>query len=216
MKEIVPSVLSADFSKIEAELRAIERAGAKRVHLDIMDGHFVPNITFGPIIVRAIRKLTDLHLETHLMISEPDKYIEQFIKAGSDTIVIQVETDVNIPKELEKIRNLGANAGLVINPPTNFKALEEYLDQIDHLLIMTVNPGFGGQKLMPEVLEKVKKARPYADKYNFPVEIDGGVNLSTIERADKAGVNLFVAGSAVFSDGNPEENFTELEKRIKQ
>jgi len=214
-KQIVPSVLSADFAKIKEELHSVERAGAKRLHLDVMDGHFVPNLTFGPIIIKALRKLTDLHLETHLMISEPDKYAEQFVKAGSDTVLFQVEASDNIIKDLSAIREMGAKAGLVINPPTDFDVLEPYLDEIDHLLIMTVHPGFGGQELITEVLEKVKKARPYADKYGFPVEVDGGVNLSTIADVKAAGTDLFVAGSAVFSNGDPGENYKNLAQRIQ-
>lgn len=214
-KQVVPSVLSADFAKIEKELRSVEKAGAKRLHLDVMDGHFVPNLTFGPIIIKAIRKLTDLHLETHLMISEPDKYAEQFVKAGSDTVLFQVEASDNINQDLSTIREMGAKAGLVINPPTDFDVLEPYLGEIDHLLIMTVHPGFGGQELITDVLEKVKKARPYADKYDFPVEVDGGVNLSTIAEVKAAGTDLFVAGSAVFSNGNPGVNYKELTQRIQ-
>lgn len=214
-KQVVPSVLSADFAKIEKELRSVEKAGAKRLHLDVMDGHFVPNLTFGPIIIKAIRKLTDLHLETHLMISKPDKYAEQFVKAGSDTVLFQVEASDNISKELTAIREMGAKAGLVINPPTDFNVLEPYLGEIDHLLIMTVHPGFGGQELITDVLEKVKKARPYADKYGFPVEVDGGVNLSTIADVKAAGTDLFVAGSAVFSNGDPGVNYKNLAQRIQ-
>ena len=215
-KQIVPSLLSADFSKLEEEIRAVERAGTERLHLDVMDGHFVPNITFGPIIIKAIRKLTDRHLESHLMISEPGKYLKQFIEAGCDTVLIQIEATDNVGEKLEKIRDLGANCGVVINPPTEFDVLKPYLDKIDHLLLMTVNPGFGGQELIPEVLDKVKKARPYADEYGFPIEIDGGVNLETITAAREAGTDLFVAGSAVFGEGQPEENYIHLSKRIKE
>lgn len=214
-KQIVPSLLSVDFAKLEEEIRAVEKSGAQRLHLDVMDGHFVPNITFGPIIVKAIRKLTDCHLETHLMISEPEKYLKQFIEAGSDTLLFQIEAGQNITENLARIRKLGAKPGLVINPPTEFEKLEPYLDKIDHLLIMTVNPGFGGQKLITDVIEKIKRARPLADKYDFRVEVDGGVNLSTIEQVDKAGVDLFVAGSAVFDDGTPGQNYQQLEQRIK-
>src|SRR6056297_3275608 len=201
-KQIVPSLLSADFAKLEQEIRAVENAGASRIHLDVMDGHFVPNITFGPIIVKAIRKLTDCHLETHLMISEPEKYLKQFIEAGSDTLLFQVEVGENISENLARIRELGAKPGLVINPPTEFEKLKPFLDKIDHLLIMTVNPGFGGQKLIMDVIEKIKRARPFADKYDFRLEVDGGVNLSTIDEVVKAGADLFVAGSAVFGGAN--------------
>ncbi|HMA62237.1 MAG TPA: ribulose-phosphate 3-epimerase [bacterium] len=214
-KQIVPSLLSADFAILEKEIRDVEKSGAQRLHLDVMDGHFVPNITFGPIIVKAIRKLTDCHLETHLMISEPEKYLKQFIEAGSDTLLFQVEVGENISENLARIRELGAKPGLVINPPTEFEKLKPFLDKIDHLLIMTVNPGFGGQKLIMDVIEKIKRARPFADKYDFRLEVDGGVNLSTIDEVVKAGADLFVAGSAVFGGANPGQNFQQLEQRIR-
>jgi len=214
MPEIVPSLLSADFSKLEQEIRSVENAGATRLHLDVMDGHFVPNITFGPILVKAIRKLTKLHLETHLMIENPEKYLESFIKAGSNTIQIQVEASKDIPKDLQTIKDLGAKAGLVINPPTPFKKIEPFLHLIDHLLVMTVNPGFGGQSMIFDSLEKVTHAKEYSKKYNFLIEIDGGVNANTIKQAASTEMDHLVAGSAVFKGNNPGSAFEELSKLL--
>jgi ribulose-phosphate 3-epimerase len=210
MQEIVPSLLSADFSKLEEEIRSVEKAGATKLHLDIMDGHFVPNITFGPIIIKAIRKLTHLHLETHLMIQAADKYLDNFIDAGSDTVLIHIESTQNVTRDLNHIRSRGKKAGLVINPPTPFSALEKYMNQIDHLLIMTVNPGFGGQAMIPETLKKVTQAQNYQKNENFLIEIDGGVNLETLPKAASTGVDLLVAGSAVFSNNDHIAAFRQL------
>lgn len=214
MPEIVPSLLSSDFSRITDQIKAVERAGATRLHLDIMDGHFVPNITIGPFIVEAIRKVTSLHLESHLMIENPERYIKNFVDAGSDTVIVHVEASKDLYADLKMIRKLGVKAGLVLNPPTPFENIEPYLQNIDHLLVMTVNPGFGGQKMIEEALGKVTLAKPYQEKYKFPIEVDGGVNLNTIEKAVKAGADLLVAGEAVFGNNKPEESFIELSKRV--
>ena len=214
MPEIVPSLLSSDFSRITDQIKAVERAGATRLHLDIMDGHFVPNITIGPFIVEAIRKVTSLHLESHLMIENPERYIKNFVDAGSDTVIVHVEASKELYADLKMIRKLGVKAGLVLNPPTPFENIEPYLQNIDHLLVMTVNPGFGGQKMIEEALGKVTLAKPYQEKYKFPIEVDGGVNLNTIEKAVKAGADLLVAGEAVFGNNKPEESFIELSKRV--
>jgi ribulose-phosphate 3-epimerase len=214
MQEIVPSLLSADFSKLQEEIQAVERAGATKLHLDIMDGHFVPNITFGPIIIKAIRKLTKLHLETHLMIENADKYLDNFIEAGSDTVIIHVESSKNIITDLQYIRSKDVKAGLVINPPTDFSVLEPYFEDIDHLLIMTVNPGFGGQSMIEEALEKVTRAQRYQKDNNFLIEIDGGVNLQTIAKAAQTGVDLLVAGSAVFGRDDPKKAFQKLTEKL--
>ena len=205
--EIVPSLLSADFARLTEEIRAVESAGAKRLHLDVMDGHFVPNITIGPFIVEAIRRVTNLHLETHLMITNPEKYIEPFINAGSDTIIVHIESGGSLKDDFAAIRKGGAKAGLVINPPTAFAEIEPYLKFVDHLLVMTVNPGFGGQTMIKAALEKVTLAKPYSKKYGFPIEIDGGVNTETVNDAKEVGTDLIVAGSAVFSGGNSYRNY---------
>jgi ribulose-phosphate 3-epimerase len=212
--EVVPSLLSADFSRLKEEIQSMEKASARRLHLDVMDGHFVPNITIGPFIVESIRRLTSLHLETHLMIENPDKYIEAFVRAGSDTVIIHVEASADIIQDLKKIRELGARAGLVLNPPTSFDAVEPYFEYVDHFLVMTVNPGFGGQKMISSALSKVTLAKPYQKQYGFPIEVDGGINIDTIEEARVAGTDLFVAGSAVFSARNPAKSFKALSEKL--
>lgn len=212
MVEIVPSLLSANFTRLESEIRTVEKAGAKRLHLDVMDGHFVPNITIGPFIVKAIRRITSLHIESHLMIQNPEKYIPAFIDAGSDTVIIHTEASKDIKADLDMIRRLGAKAGLVINPPTPFSIVEPFLQFIDHLLIMTVNPGFGWQKMVGEALDKIKMAKSFQSIFQFPIEIDGGVNTETIPLAIEAGANLLVAGSAIFGKQDPVQAFIELER----
>ena len=213
--EIVPSLLSADFTRLSEEIHSVAAAGAKRLHLDVMDGHFVPNITIGPFIVEAIRRQTDLHLESHLMITNPEKYIEPFVKAGSDTVIIHIESSKAVLQDFQAICDLGAKAGLVLNPRTPFEEIEPYLEYVDHLLVMTVNPGFGGQKMIKAALEKVVLAKPYSEKYGFPIEIDGGVNLDTVTDAKHAGADLIVAGSAVFSNGSPADNFRLLKEKLQ-
>jgi len=212
--EIVPSLLAADFTRLRDEIQAVERAGARRLHLDIMDGHFVPNITIGPFIVAAIRKITKLHLESHLMIANPEKYIDKFIKAGSNTVIIHVENNQNIRENLQHIRDLKAKAGLVLNPPTPFAAIENYLEYIDHLLVMTVNPGFGGQVMIKKALTKVTLAKPYQRKYNFLIEVDGGIHLRTLSIVKAAGTDLFVAGSAIFSTRDPGAAYRLLSEKL--
>lgn len=214
MAEIVPSLLSADFSRLEAEIRAIEKAGATKLHLDIMDGHFVPNITFGPFIIKAIRKLTKLQLETHLMIENADIYLDNFIGAGSDTVMVHVESSDYVIRDLTYIRNRGVKAGLVINPPTAFSEIETYFPYLDHLLIMTVNPGFGGQSMLEDTLKKVTLAKKYQKQHNFIIEIDGGVNMDTIDKAAATKVDLLVAGSAVFKNSDIGAAFKNLSAKL--
>lgn len=212
--EIVPSLLSADFTRLKEEIQVVESAGARRLHLDIMDGHFVPNITIGPFIVEAIRRITELHLESHLMIANPEKYIDKFIKAGSNTVIIHVENSKNITENLLHIRDLKAKAGLVLNPSTPFNAVVNYLKYIDHLLVMTVDPGFGGQLMIKKALTKVTLAKPYQPKYNFLIEVDGGIHLGTLAVAKAAGTDLFVAGSAIFSSKDPGSAFRSLSEKL--
>ena len=181
-----------------------------------MDGHFVPNLTIGPFIVEAIRGITDLHLESHLMIENPMQYLDAFVGAGSDTVIIHIETSADPRRELETIRERGAKAGIVINPPTAFTQLETALPFIDHLLVMTVNPGFGGQKMITEALHKVTLAKPYQERYGFPIEVDGGVNLETLAQVRDVGTDLLVAGSAVFKGGQPVRSFRELSEQLKR
>ena len=213
--QIAPSILSVDFSKLGDEIIAVEKAGADIIHIDVMDGHFVPNITIGPLVVKSIRPLTKLPLDCHLMIENPEKYIQQFVNAGSDTVIIHVESTKDIPNELERIRSLGARAGLVINPPTPFLDVEPFLSMIDHLLVMTVNPGFGGQKMIQSALEKVRLAKSASQKHGFLIEVDGGINLETLAVAVSAGADLLVAGKAVFGESDPARAFTTLSKKAK-
>lgn len=214
MKMVVPSLLSADFGKLEEEIYSVERAGAQRLHLDVMDGHFVPNITIGPFIVEAIRRITSLHLECHLMIDNPEKFIQQFIDAGANTVIVHAEIPGDIHPQLELIKKQGVKAGVVINPPTPLSTAEPYFDAIDHLLIMTVHPGFGGQRIIMEALDKVRQVRQLRSPCRFPLEVDGGINKHTIREVAAAGTNLFVAGSAVFDADDPGKALTELSELI--
>ncbi len=210
--QISPSVLSADFSRLGEQIASVDESGGEVLHLDVMDGHFVPNLTFGPLMVKAIRKMTDMLLEAHLMISDPDQYIESFIKAGADIVLVHPSTCPSIRETLAHIKSLGAKAGLVVNPDEKLSIVEPFLAHMDQLLIMSVVPGFGGQSFMPEVLDDLPKLRPALDDYGVLVEIDGGINKSTIVSALNKGINRFVAGSAVFNKhASPGENFKMLQ-----
>jgi len=216
--EIVPSLLSADFTRLGEQIKILEKAGAKRIHLDIMDGHFVPNITFGPPMVTSIRKATPLHLESHLMITNPEKFIDPFAKAGSNTILVHAEIGERVRELLQKIKEYGISAGLVVNPETPIDEIKNQLQYVDHLLIMTVNPGFGAQKMIMECLDKVRYAKEYRDsqRLKFYIEVDGGINDKTIVEAIDAGVDLIVAGNAVFKNDSPYENFKLLERIVSE
>ncbi|HQG13614.1 MAG TPA: ribulose-phosphate 3-epimerase, partial [bacterium] len=194
---IAPSILSADFAKLGEEISAVERAGADVIHIDVMDGHFVPNITIGPLVVKGIRKTTRLPLDCHLMIEEPEKYIAAFAKAGADWISVHVETS-DLRNLLPDIRKLECKAGIVINPPTPVEKIFPYLELADFVLIMTVNPGFGGQKMIYDSVEKISiiKKRLKEMGASIPVEVDGGVNSNTVNRVLSAGADIIVAGSA--------------------
>ena len=203
MKQIAPSILSADFFRLGDEIKAVEEAGADLIHLDVMDGHFVPNITIGPMIVEAARRATKLPLDTHLMIQHPQKYVGDFIKAGSDSVTIHVEVfedPKDLIKTLDAIRELGAKPALSLNPATPLESILPFLSHVTMILVMTVNPGFGGQAFVPECLPKVSRLRQIIDekKFNVAIEVDGGIKTDNIAQVSRAGADVFVAGSAIF------------------
>jgi ribulose-phosphate 3-epimerase len=200
MKLIAPSILSADFSKLGDEIRAVEKAGADWIHVDVMDGHFVPNITMGPIVAKAVKNVTALPVDVHLMIEHPDRYIPDFIKAGADWISVQVEACVHLNRTLQMIRESGVKAGAALNPATPLSAIEWSLEYLDFVLIMSVNPGFGGQAFIPNSLKKISDLRAMIDSRGLStlIQVDGGVNASTIKSVSSAGTDSFVAGSAIF------------------
>jgi ribulose-phosphate 3-epimerase len=204
MKLIAPSILAADFTRLGDELRAVEKAAADWIHVDVMDGHFVPNITMGPLVVEAVRRCTQLPIDIHLMIENPDLYIESFAAAGADYISVQVESCPHLHRTIERIKSLGKRAGVVFNPATPLTALEWILDDVDYILIMSVNPGFGGQTFISGSLEKVRQLKQIlTDRHSQAlIEIDGGVNGDTITAISRAGVDVFVAGSAVFGSSD--------------
>ena len=197
---MAPSILSADFSRLGEEIRAVEAAGAEVIHVDVMDGRFVPNITIGPLVVRAVRQVTDLPVDVHLMIVEPDRYLKDFAEAGADWITVHVEACVHLHRTLTYIRSLGKKAGAVLNPATSLSTLEYVLAELDLVMLMSVNPGFGGQSFIESTLEKTRQLRVMLDQVNpaAGIEIDGGVSPKTIARVAEAGANIFVAGSAIY------------------
>jgi ribulose-phosphate 3-epimerase len=200
MKMIAPSILSADFTRLEEEIRAVEAAGADWIHADIMDGHFVPNITFGPMVVEAVRRVTRLPIDVHLMISEPERYIADFAKAGADYISVHVETCIHLNRTVQLIRDAGARPGVVLNPATPLEALQWILEYADLVLVMSVNPGFGGQAFIANSIEKIQRLRQMIMEKRLTtlIEIDGGVSDKTIGNIAAAGADVFVAGSAIF------------------
>ncbi|HEY6272755.1 MAG TPA: ribulose-phosphate 3-epimerase [Terriglobales bacterium] len=212
MVEIAPSILSADFAHLADNVHAVAEGGATLLHVDVMDGHFVPNITIGPPVVASLRKVTRLPLDVHLMIENPDQFIPSFVEAGADWISVHQEACVHLHRTLELISGHGCRAGVVINPATPPETLEEVLGMVDHVLVMSVDPGFGGQKFIPSALDKVRKlaAMRNAANANFRIEIDGGIGPATIAQAVRAGVEILVAGNAAFGEGSPRENTQRL------
>lgn len=210
--KISPSILSADFSILGEEIKSLEKAGADLIHVDVMDGHFVPNITMGPPIIKMIRKCTKLPFDVHLMISPVEKYIKDFANAGSDIITIHPEATDNLKRAVKTIRSLGKKAGVSLNPKTPISVLMDVINEIDLILIMSVNPGFAGQSFMSEVLPKVKELRQIINekKLKIDIEIDGGINFETAPLAVKAGANILVSGTTIFTGGSLKENILKL------
>jgi len=218
MKKIAPSILSADFSRLGEEIAAIEAGGADYVHIDVMDGHFVPNITIGPLIVQAVRRVTQLPLDVHLMIAEPDRYVADFAKAGADIIVVHAEATNHLHRTVQLIKSLGKKAGVSLNPATPLNVLDYVLEDLDLVLLMTVNPGFGGQSFIDACLSKIQALRGIMDRRGIEaeLEVDGGVKTDNIARIAHAGADVFVAGSAVFGSSDYAATIAEMKKKAKE
>ena len=216
MKKIAPSILSADFSRLGEEVRAAEKAGADYIHVDVMDGHFVPNITIGPMIVKAVRSVTNLPVDVHLMISNPDLYIDDFVQAGADMITVHAEAVNHLHSSVQIIRRAGAKPAVSLNPATSLQMIEYILSDLNMVLLMTVNPGFGGQEFIPEVLPKIERLREMIEKNGLEadIEVDGGINEETISIVSSAGANVFVAGSAIFGSDDYARTIATMRERM--
>ncbi|HEU0142611.1 MAG TPA: ribulose-phosphate 3-epimerase [Bryobacteraceae bacterium] len=218
MVEILPSILSADFAHLGEEIAAVERAGARMLHVDIMDGHFVPNLTLGPPVVKSVRKVTKLTLDLHLMMTDPDRYAPVFIEAGADQISVHQEVCPHLDRTLRMIQSEGAQAGVVLNPSTPVSTLDEVLDVLDYILIMSVNPGFGGQQFIPNALRKVRALERKRKELGlqFAIEIDGGISLENVADAVRAGCDWIVAGSSIFHTDDPTDTFVRIEQAARE
>ena len=216
--KISPSILSADFARLADQVSEAEEAGVDYIHVDVMDGHFVPNITIGPLVVKALRPITKLPLDVHLMIENPDFYLEDFRKAGADIITVHQEATPHLHRTIQQIHDLGIKAGVSINPSTSVRTLDEIISDVDLILVMSVNPGFGGQSYIHSCTNKIRKVREMLDDrgVSADLEVDGGVNVDTVNEVISAGANAFVAGSAIFNDKNSvAENVSALRAKIK-
>ena len=216
-KKIAPSLLSADFSKLQEDIALVEQGGADLLHVDVMDGHFVPNITFGPFIVKAIKKCATIPLDVHLMIEKPERYVEDFVKAGADYLTVHVEACTHIHRVLQQIKATGAKAGVSLNPGTPLSSIEEVLGDVDLILIMSVNPGFGGQSFIEGALDKIKRLRKMLSDRGLDhveIEIDGGVKLDNIATVAAAGVDIFVSGSGIYKAADPKKMIAEMKEVI--
>ncbi|KPL61175.1 ribulose-phosphate 3-epimerase [Rossellomorea vietnamensis] len=214
--KIAPSILSANFAELGNEIKDVEKGGADYIHVDVMDGHFVPNITLGPMIVQAIRPLTTLPLDVHLMIENPSQYIEAFADAGADYITVHVEADPHLHRTIQMIKSKGVKAGVVLNPGTPADWIRPVLQDVDMVLLMTVNPGFGGQSFIPSVVPKIKQIREWANEVNpsLEIEVDGGINPETAAVCAEAGADVFVAGSAIYNKSDRGAAIEELKKSL--
>ncbi|MBI5026139.1 MAG: ribulose-phosphate 3-epimerase [Nitrospirae bacterium] len=214
MVKIAPSILSADFSRLGEEVKKAVKAGADLIHIDVMDGHFVPNITVGPLVVEALRKITSLPLDVHLMIEEPDRFIMPFVKAGADIITIHSEASVHLHRSIHWIRESGKKAGVSLNPATPLSSLDFILPDVDLVLLMSVNPGFGGQGFIPQVIGKIKRLKEIIEDagYRIEIEVDGGVNVDNVREIAMAGADILVMGSAFFNS----EDYTEIVKAVRR
>ncbi len=214
MIKIAPSILSADFSKLGEEVKEAEKAGADLIHIDVMDGHFVPNITIGPLIVESIKKVSNLTLDVHLMIEEPDKFIEDFARAGADIISIHLEVSTHLHRSISHIKEQGVKAGISLNPATPLSSLDFIRSEADMVLLMSVNPGFGGQKFIPQVMDKIKTLKGIIQNKgcNIDIEVDGGVNVNNAGDITKAGADILVMGNAFFNS----KNYAEVVRKVRE
>lgn len=217
LRKLAPSILDADFTCLERELRILKSGGADLIHLDIMDGNFVPNISFGPRIVKSIKSKTSLPLEVHLMVEKPENHIKSFIDAGGDIIIIHYETSKHLDRLIQTINEANVKSGIALNPATPLSVIEYLINKIDILLLMSVNPGFGGQKFIPEMISKIEKARKIIDnqKKSVSLAVDGGINLDNISKVIEAGVDIIVVGQIIFKSANPEETTRKIKNLLK-